>query len=521
MVRTKARTMNSTTLAGAAVAAVVIALTTLLASPRIASAQPTAPGQMQVPPSEIEIVSFRHPVDVPPGTMMGSATGAGAPSMQTITVNDGDTVLFRWVVRVRRASRVTAVLTYGSHSINLTLGTPQNEADGWQRYENQRNVTATEEGLYTMKVSGFPGGGPRSSAEKSVQVNLRQARIQVREPRVDPATRRVTFVVRSSGEIAAEGRFTVRYQIQGRNPSRPLVESSLTTDSMTVEPGHEADLGHVDLSETALQSAQLWMRVRISLMGRASLPEVSHDYTYDWPTHELRISTTQLRTLGELLGGEILIHNYNDPHAEHTDTIPLIENASRITLLGRSFTFTFARIIYEIGGVEHYFFVNNFRATLGGPEFLAIENGKLVMRANFTCGESEREVKGWTRDWVLKRYVDNTTPDVDIQRFNLKIELTPRLSAGKLSYGDVSLSIDSAMRFPGGWAWLNGFKDWMNREVQSSVRANFASVLNDSNIKSTIENELSNVLNLAATPNTIHQLLTVRGSGSNITVTYR
>jgi hypothetical protein len=503
-------------------AAVTVAATALVCEPRAVLAQPQTTGRVQMPPSEIEIVSFRRHVDAT-NLVMGTTPGStSSPSVPTITVAEGDTVLFKWVVKVRHASRASAAIKYGTRSIDLNLGTAQNEADDWKRYENQRNVTITEPGLYTMRVSGFPGGGSRSVAEKSIQVNVREAEISVRQPRVDPTTRRVTFVVRSTGDIPAEGRFTVRYQIQGRNPMRSLVESSLSTESMTVEPGHEVDLGHVDLPDTAQQSAQLWMRVAISLMGRATVPESSHDYTYDWPAHELRLRSSQLSALGQLLGGEILIHNYADPHAEHVKNIPYTQNASRITLLGKSFTFNFARILYSLAGVEHYFFVNSFRADLGGPEFLNIENGKLILRANFTCEPSDREVKGWTRDWVLKRYVDNTTPDVDIQRFNLKVELIPRLASGKLSYGDVTLSIDSAMRFPDGWAWLNGFKGWMNDEVQKSVRANFTSVLSDSTIKSTIENELANVLTLAASGSGgIHQIISVRGSGSEIIVSYR
>jgi hypothetical protein len=511
---------KATGLARRIVAAALIGLATLIVGPITALAQPQMSSQMQMPSAEIEILSFRHPTD--PTMATSSITGSpSSSSVQTINANAGETVLFSWVVRVRKASRVTAVIAYGSRTIDLMLGTPRNEADGWKRYENQRNVTVTEAGLYTLRVSGFPGGGSRSSAEKSVQVNVREGGISSRQPRVDPATRRVTFVVHATGDVPAEGRFTVRYQIQGRNPMRPLVESSLTTAAMTVQPGQDADLGHVDLPESASQSAQLWMRVSISLTGRAGVPDTAHDYTYDWPDHELRITTTQLSALGQLLGGDILIHNYNDPHADTTDSLPLLNDASQITLLGRSFTYSFGRIVYDVGGVEHIFFINNFHARLGGADFLNIVDGKIVMRANFDCGANTREAKGWTRDWVLKRYVDNTTPDVDIQRMNLQVVLTPRLAAGKLSYSDVTLSIDSLMRFPGGWAWLNGFKDWMNREVQKSVRANFASVLNDASIKGTIETELGNVLALAARPNEIHQILSVRGAGDTITVTYR
>ena len=473
---------------------------------------------MVVAPGEVEVLYFRRAGDENLMSMSVSGTPPPSGDMRAIVVDAGDAVLFQWGFRTRRATVAHAVITYGSRSITLNPGTPQTQADGWKRYTNQRNVTITEPGVYTFRATVTPGG---RTAEKSIQVNVRSASLLTRRPEINPATRRVTFSVRNSGDADAEGRFTVNYQIQGRSPMRSLVEGSLQTGPATLAPHHEMELGHVDLPESAWQSAQLWLRVRIGLTGRAPVPQASHDYTYAWPTHELRINASQLRSLGELLGGEMRIHNYSSPSSDSVHTMPFVNDGSYLDLMGENIPFTFQQIIFEVAGVEHYFFVNNFRAPLGGESFLDIEGGKLVMRADFDCGRSQREVKGWTRDWVLKRYVDNTTPDIDIQRFNVAISLTPTLAGNKISYQNPSLTVDSAMRFPGGWAWLNGFKDRMNREVQTSVRTSFASMLNRGSIKPAIENRLTEIVMALGAPLGIHDLVSVRGSGSQIIVSYR
>lgn len=475
-------------------------------------------GQMAMAPGEAEITYFRRAGDEHLMRMSVSGSTSSSSGPPTIVVDAGDAVLFQWGFRTRHAINASAVINYGSHSITLNPGTPETKADGWTEYSNQRNVTITEPGLYTFRVTVMPGG---HREEKSIQVNVHSATLATQRPDVNPTTRRVTFSVRNNGDADAEGRFTVNYQIQGRDPMRSLVESSLTTGSLTLAPHDEMELGHVDLPESAWQSAQLWMRVNIGLSGRAPVASSSHDYTYSWPTHELHISSSQISSVGVLLGGEVRVHNYSNPSSDSVTSRPYVENGSYINLMGENIPFTFPYIIFEIAALEHYFFVNNFRADLGGDSFLNIEGGKLVMRANFDCGRSEREAKGWTRDWVLKRYVDNTTPDIDIQRFNLTISLTPTLVGNKISYRDPSLAVDSAMRFPGGWAWLNGFKDRMNSEVQSSVRTSFTTMLSRGSIKSQIENSLTDTVMALGAAMGIHDLVSIRGSGSEIIVTYR
>ncbi|MGE5234728.1 MAG: hypothetical protein ACM3O7_00045 [Acidobacteriota bacterium] len=489
-----------------------------LAAGVLAPPEAVAQTEMRAPTAEVEIIYFRRAGDE--NLMMGSVTGTPPQSsgMRTITVDAGDAVLFQWAFRTRHAVGVAAVITYGSETISLTPGTPQTQAGGWTKYENQRNVTIRTAGVYTLRVTARPGA---HAAEKNIRVNVHSASLETLRPDVNPSTRRVTFAVRNSGNADAAGRFTVTYQIQGRDPTRSLVESSLQTGSVSLQPHQQMELGHVDLPESAWQSAQLWMRVRVGLVGPASVSDSSHDFTYSWPARELRISAAQLRSLGVLLGGEMRIHNYSSPGSDTVNSAPFVENASYINLMGENIPFTFQRIVYEVAAVEHFFFVNDFRAPLGGETFLDIENGKLVMRANFNSGRSEREVKGWTRDYVLKRYVDNTTPDVDIQRFDVSISLTPTLRAGKISYRDPTLGVDSQMRFPGGWAWLNGFKDRMNREVQSSVRANFTAMLNRGAIKTSIEDRLTEIVMALGAPLGIHDLTSVRGSGNEIIVAYR
>ncbi len=509
--------------AAAAVIAVVTVLGVAAAVP-VEADPPTTQGQVMAPNGEVEILYFRRAGDE--NVVMGTATVANPdglipppPAMRTITADAGSAVLFQWGFRTRHAVRTNAVIKIGEESISLMPGSPQASTDGWTKYENQRNVTIRTAGVYTFRVVVIPGG---AAAEKSIRVVVHAPDVETLEPHVDAATRRVTFRVRNNGTADASGRFTVNYQIQGRNPMRSLVESSFQTGPLTLAPHAHMDLGHVDLPEEAWQSAQLWMRVRTGLMGAASSGDASHDFTYSWPTRELRISATDVRTIGEvLLTGDVLIDNYTRPTADVVNTIPYATNASHINLMGTNLTFTFKRFVYSLAGVEQFFFVNNFRAPLGGPTFLTIENGKLVMRANFDCGRSDREVKGWTRDYIGNRYVDNTTPDVDIQRFNLAISLTPTLRGGKFSYRDVGLAVDSAMRFPDGWAWLNGLKGWMNDEVQDSVRSNFTKMFEDETVKGTIENRLTEIVMAMGASMGIHDLVSVRGSGNQIIVAYR
>jgi len=498
-------------------AAVVIGIVAV--GPALADPPTQSQTQMRAPSAEVDIQYFRRAGDQP---MMygGSITGGAAPppSMPSITVDAGATVLFQWSFKTRHAVGATAVINYGSESITLMPGSPQPQADGWTKYENQRNVGITVAGVYTLRVSVVPGG---KSDEKSIRVYVHSGALETQQPDVNATTRRVTFAVRNTGNADATGHFTVNYQIQGRDPMRPLVESSFQTESMTVAHGHHADLGHVDLSEDAWQSAQLWMRVQIGMTGPAPLTAPSHDFTYSWPAHELHVSASQLHDLGEILTGDILIHNYSNPAADIVDTIPYLTNASHINLMGQNLTFTFQRFVYSLAGVEQYFFVNNFSAPLGGRSFLDIQDGKLVMRASFDCGRSDREVKGWTRDYVFNRYVDNSTPDVDIQHFNLAISLAPTLSGGKISYRNPSLDVDSAMRFPDGWAWLNGLKGWMNDEVQDSVRSGFTDMLSRGAVKSTIEDKLTQIVMALGSTMGMHDLTSVRGSGSEIIVGYR
>ena len=431
----------------------------------------------------------------------------------------GDEFVFSWTFRTKGAISVSAKIIGGGRTLTLNPGTPRDVSGGWKQYSNRRATIMRAGGDYTLRVTTMPRG-VGSVQEKKIRIKMASAVLQTLKPTVGPSNLRVTFRVRNRGNAAATGRFQVFYQIQGRNPMRQLVQSSFSTDSMEIRRGATLNLGHITLPNSAWQSGQLWMRVNIGLMGPVSLAAEREDFTYNWPTKTLTINDTLLDIVEAMMTGHVLIDNYRPVSGNRTKNRPFRENASEIKLMTETYRFTFNYIRYKIVGVEHFFFVRNFRANMGGRNFLTIEGGKLCMNVNFDCSAS-REVKGWVRNWVRKDYSDSGSPDVDIQRFNLKLSLEPVLRGSKVSYRNPRVSISSSMRFPGGWSWLNTFKGKLNDSVKSSVRSGFGSMLNSNDVKTLLENKLTEVVNQMGGALGIHKLISIRGNGNRIIVTYR
>jgi hypothetical protein len=446
------------------------------------------------------------------------ATTGHAPSIPTFRVEAGESFTLAWTFSTKNAIRITASLIMADgQTISLNPGTPVAGNQGWTIYRNQRAVRINSSGLATLRVACLPGG---TVAEKQIQFEMSSGSIETLMPQVDPNTRRVTFKVRNRGNAPLNGRFSVHYQIQGRNPQRVLAETNLDSAALSLSAGHSMDLGNITLPENAWESAHLWMRVRIGITSSAPVSEDSRDFTYTWPRNTLAITQTQISTVGTFLTGNILIHNYTNPSGDQVKNLPYQENASHIEILGTPYNFTFPYMSFGDTPFEYFFFINNFQASIGGEGALTIEDGKLCLSVQFDCHGS-REAKGWYRQSVQKQYSDNLSPDVDIQRFNIKIKLQPTLRAGKISYTNPQIEIDSEMRFPGGWAWLNGFKRKMNDTVKSSASSGFISILNGDSVKQLLENRLTQiVMGLGATMG-IHEIVSVQGSGSEIRVTYR
>jgi len=489
----------------------------LLSSPapgQITKMKPST--RMALPRAELSISHFGEPIR--PGTMRATLPGSSPPPVPTYSITAGETFTFAWSFSTKNAVSATAKIIGGGHQTTVNPGTPTDASGGWKVYRNQRNMRINEAGVYTLRVVAVSGGG-NAVKEKSIRFEVSSAELQCIRPVLNAEDMTLTFKVKNVGNATASGRFKVYYQVQGRSPLRQLLQSNFTTDPMELRRNRTAVLGNITLPESAWQSAQIWTRVTINLVGPVSLTTGQHDYTSNWPTKTLTINNTLLSIVGSGMTGHVLVHNYTNPSSTKVKHLPYQQNASEIALMGDPDKFNFDRLKYEVG-YSYYFFVRNFRAELGGRDFLTVENGKLCLNIVFDCSQ-DREVKGWKRRPVMKDYSDDGCPDLNIQRFKLKVKVEPRLRGNKVSYRNPQVSVDSAMRIPGGWAFLNGFKDRINREVKNSVGDKFERMLNGSDMRTMLENRLTQAVMDMGGLLGIHDLISIRGSGDEIIVTYR
>jgi len=362
---------------------------------------------------------------------------------------------------------------------------------------------------------------------------IKSPKLELVQPQVDPATRRVSFLMRNQGDLAASSSYSVRYEINGvvektfpklagfplpKKPKPLKVRGELHTQALSVEPGQQVELGNITLPESAWNNKQLKIRVNLKDRKRGSKFNASQSYDYTWPVRQLTVGAIHLGFLNTLMKGELRLHNYKDPGKDKTKHLPLAKNQSRVTIMNKTSNFSIDRARIKVVDKEHFFFIRDFTAPLGGDDFISIEDGKLGMRLVFECSDDRREIKGWTRDYINKRYVDSTTPDINIQRFSITVTLSPTLYNNKLSYRNVVVSVGSKVRFEGGWAWLNGLKGILNKEIKSKVTKILTKMLNDIKIKTELEKNLTKaVMDMNAN---IHHLVSVRGSGEEIIIEY-
>jgi len=469
------------------------------------------------PKAELSISYFGK--KIAPGTMRAQVRGGSSTAVPTYRINAGETFTFSWAFRTKNALSISAKLVNSGGQTTLNPGTPVVLPNGWKSYRNQRNKIIRSAGEYTLKIIAISRGG-NAVKEKKIQFIVSSPSLKAISPVVNAASRVVTFKVKNEGNATAAGRFKVYYQIQGRNPRRSLVQSNFTTDLMEIRKNRTAVLGQITLPESAWQSAQVWMRVKIDQTGRVTSTTGNKDFTYNWPLKTFKITNSLVDIfVRPYLSGQIKLNNYTNPSRSKIKNLPYRRDDCEVEIMGKSEPFHFGYFKYDVG-FSYYFFIRNFTAEIGGRNFLTIEGGKLCLSISFNCSAG-REVKGWRRRPTFKDYSDDGCPDLDIQRFNIKVTVEPKLRGNKISYRNAQVAVDSAMRIPGGWSWLNGFKGKINSSVQSSVRKAFKTQLNNTDIKTTLEDKLTKIIMDNADTLGVHKIVSVRGIGDEVIVKYR
>jgi hypothetical protein len=500
----------------AALLAAAVCALLILGFPSRADAQAkgTQKSVQKVTPS-LNIVYFRKAVDS--GTMR-AAIKPGSGSSDTATVDLGDDIGLTWRIEACGVSGVMATLT-GVGRVNP--GTARDLRTGCKYYINTRSVRPGETTTYTLRVSAAPGAGSalRSlTAEKTFTVRVLAPRIEPLAPRVDQNTRRVTFSARNRGDATFRStRINVRYRISGGG--RMIAEDSFTTEAMEIRRGATLELGAITLPDNIYQYSSLGLNVTLGASYRAPLRETTGSFTHRWTDHTLRLDERLLRLVGMMFSGSIRINNYVETRARVRKDLPYQRNDCYVELMGERRTFHLGYFKFGSTPTEWFFLFRNVQAhRISGEDLFFIRGGKLGFRIEFDTSPS-REIKGWARNAVEKNYNDDWAPDVEINRLNLDILMTPTLRGQTISYSAVEADPDLDFRVPGGWAGLNALKGWATDYINREIRSIISSMLMDSEVRGPIETELTRQVGTFVRD--LHYMVSLRGAGSEIILTYR
>lgn len=492
------------------------------------------PGRVQYAPNKpvIENVVFKKASNTSNTLLMSAAAsamgGSGSASSDTVPLirtEYGTSLTFnvRFTTDNTQTLRVRMLYEGGSHS-NLSPGTPRILPDGKKSYSFQTRHIADASERLTLEVKGInPGVGGITTVTKQVELETKSPQFQVRRPSVNDDTRQVTFRVKNTGNMNfPAGPVTVRYTVKGM-PGNVTIESGTHRASdISINRNHTVPVFTLTLPESAVQYNRIQMEATITgTCNSADLPSASDSYSYTWETHTFTINDTLVDIFSALFSGNVQINTFEHGHGNRSSSQPYV-NDSRIDLTiagmsGGSSVISQAINIpsFKFGSTpfELLVLVDSLNAPITGRDLFFVRDGKLGLRISFDCSAS-RELEVWARDAIAHEWVDNWWGDIDLRGFTIELMLTPTLVGQTLSYSDMTMNADVNLEIPG-----HRIERWLEREAAAQIESSFAPVFDNATVRSTIENAFQELLTSPLL--NVRHLISVRGAGSSIEITYR
>lgn len=483
----------------------------------------------------VKITRFKKKVTSTPGTIM-AARRAGSSAPTSASINYGEEITLTWIIEYRNVTNVRASIT-GLGNVNL--GTQRTASDGTTYYTGEVTVRPDRSMRYRLtatarqKVKNVTGS-PRST--KLFTVNLLKPEFDILQPSFNKENFEVAFSLRNSGE--GDFRATpiqVDYEVYGSSGSRntSITTGSFTTPRTEIESGRQVALGSISLES---HRSQLYsyeavsIRVRVGANYVLPLAEETETFRFPWEEYTAAFSQDFLDILAPVTTCDVRLNNYNSSNPR----IPLANDSfvhlNMMGLGGEPSSFTIpaqryrVRVTGKVTGHDYVdelvlFLINNIEASGGGdgPGLLSIQNGKLGLHLEFPNSGSHEIKLGTLND---RTFDDGEVPDINLGRFNVDAWLTLAIQDNRLTYSRIEIHVPTvSASLSGRFDGLNPLiRDYLSDYVTGAIQDQLNSILDSGNIKSAIENGLASALNLTRT---INYLVSVRGSGSSITITYR
>lgn len=484
----------------------------------------------------VNVTRFKKKPDAAAGTM-AAARRPGASEPTSASINYGDEITLAWTIEYRNVSDVRANI---SGVGNVNLGSSRTASDGTTYYTGEVTVRPNRDTTYRLTAtarqnSANVSGSPRST--ESFTVNLLKPELDILQPSVNDETFDVELSVRNSGD--GDFRPTpiqVDYEVFGSLGSRntSITTGSFSTPRAGIEKGRHITLGTISLESFRSQLYSydaMSIRVRVGAYYVLPLEERNEMFRFPWEEHTITYSQDILDILAPATTCEVRLNNYNPANPRiplandsfvHLNMMGMGGEPSRFSIPSQRYR---VRVTGRLTGHDYVdelvlFLINNISASGGGegPGLLSIRNGKLGLHLEFpNSGNSEVKL-GTLND---RTFDDGEVPDINIGRFNVDAWLTLAIQDNRLTYNRIEVEVPAiSASLTGRFDGLNPIiRDYLSDYVTDAIRGQLNSILGRNDIKTAVENALASAINFGG--RTINYLVSVRGSGSSIIITYR
>ena len=484
--------------------------------------------RLKIKKAKIEYVYFKKAVEgssIMQAAPMALALGAGSSSSGTtplIRAEFGELIVFNCQIITKNVQNLRVRLRYGNGSLsNLRPGDSEDLGNGKKKYIFQIRHRAQIDEILTLDITGTGVGlAGIARAEKQVEIETQSPDLESRMPAVNDETREVTFKVRNTGPANFHGAVRIQYLIMPANEI--LEERTLRFNNVEINTNTTLDIETITLPESALTHDNV--QIELSVSGECYgiwLPESENSYSHTWETHTFTINETLLSLFNGMFSGYVRVNNFDGSRGGRSDSRPEIDD-SRLSLTVQEsggprtvFDRAIAIPAFKFGSTptEALVLIKNLNATIGGRDLFFIEDGKLGLRIVFDTS-ANKEIEVWARDAVAHTWRDSWLPDMDLRSFSIELILTPTLNGQTISYSDLTMNANVNLEIPG-----HRIERYLEREAANEIEHSFAPVFDNAEVKSTIENTFSELVNNPLL--NIRHIVSLRGTGNSIEITYR
>jgi hypothetical protein len=306
-------------------------------------------------------------------------------------------------------------------------------------------------------------------------------------------------------------------------PANETLENrTLRFNNVEINTNTTLDIETITLPESAL--AHDSVQIELTVSGQCNdtwLPEKDNSYSHAWETHTFTINETLLSLFNSIFSGYVRVNNFDGSRGGRSDSRPEIDD-SRLSLTVQEsggprtvFDQAIAIPAFKFGSTptEALVLIKDLNADIGGRDLFFISDGKLGLRIVFDTS-ANREIEVWARDAVAHTWRDSWLPDMDLRDFSIELILTPTLNGQTISYSDLAMNANVNLEIPG-----HRIERYLEREAANEIERSFAPVFDNAEVKTTIENTFSELVNNPLL--NIRHIVSLRGTGNSIEITYR